>query len=260
MAVDQLVACRRKIERANEHITNLQAILQPFADANTYKVRREYDDKLGRLSFVLEAPHSFPVETSVLIGEALYHQRSTLDYLVWQLVHKNTGSPPTNTTKSGFPIFTTREGYKARGKAMIQGTSATAAARIESCQPFHRGTSFDQDPLWILQELNNTDKHRLLLVTCAYIGHGSGQFEFEPPVQILEGRCYSHINAGAVKHGTVLAWFETAQREVNMKGKIGISIALEKVGSRQYQSAVPLLTELSAYVSSILDAFETEFA
>jgi hypothetical protein len=55
---------------------------------------------------------------------------------------------------------------------MINGVSKTVAALIEREQPYNKTPHSPQDdPLWILQHLNNTDKHRF--VTSTVLGlHG----------------------------------------------------------------------------------------
>jgi hypothetical protein len=97
--------------------------------------------------------------------------------MIWQLIAHAGHTPP---NRSGFPIFHDSKGYEARKQTMIKGI-AGSAARIDALQPFHRGATFQADPLWMLQELNNIDKHRLLLVTRAFLGHGNYEFETSLP-------------------------------------------------------------------------------
>ncbi len=40
------------------------------------------------------------------------------------------------------------------------GVPAKAISRVKELQPYHRGKAFKSDPLWRLNFLWNTDKHR----------------------------------------------------------------------------------------------------
>ena len=214
-----LDGCRAKIERANKHIQDLESALKTFAEGDAYKVGSQYDAKAGILSIVFADVRDLPPEVSIVVGEALYQQRSALDHLVWQLVLRNNRTPP---AKSGFPIFTTVQGYETRSPSMIEGIGPSAAARIKALQPFHRGAARQSDPLWSLQELYNTDKHRLLLIMGAHFGKAGGGWDLElsPPVTVAHGARYLIMAMTPVENGAILAQFETAARKVNMQGKI----------------------------------------
>jgi hypothetical protein len=47
---------------------------------------------------------------------------------------------------------------------MIAGVSETAAARIRAAQPFQAGDDAERVLTWVIHELNNADKHRLIPV------------------------------------------------------------------------------------------------
>jgi len=94
----------------------------------------------------------------------LHNLRSTLDHLAYSLAEKHTGNPlpdPIAQT-SEFPIFSSDDS-KAIDKK-IRGIHPHARAIIIDLQPYQRGNDYSLDPLWILQQLSNIDKHRLLLI------------------------------------------------------------------------------------------------
>jgi hypothetical protein len=133
-----------------------------------------------------EQPPTDPL--GLLIGDALHNMRSALDALAYALTLAS-GKPVSDDVRyrSEFPIFgdedrkgtagvgSTRfhnldgKGNPARGSGLskIEGWEAGAQAIVERLQPYHRGQSFRSDPLWILQELDNVNKHRLLHPTAA---------------------------------------------------------------------------------------------
>jgi hypothetical protein len=108
----------------------------------------------------------------LLAGEALYQLRSALDHLIHQLVILNgQAAKLTTSRRHQFPIFDSAQGYGAKAARMIDGVSKDVADIIERAQPYKRTTRAPRrDPLWILQDLNNTDKHRLIPVSVLGIG------------------------------------------------------------------------------------------
>ena len=64
---------------------------------------------------------------------------------------------------SGFPIYSNESKYQEKGRRMIKGVNPAAVTIIDGLQPFEpRHVS---DPLYILNEMWNRDKHRLLNFT-----------------------------------------------------------------------------------------------
>ena len=261
MSIAQLVGPYAKIERAEKHIKNLQSVSEEFARENSCKVAPEYNENAKRLSVVVRDFKDFPPEFGIIAGEALHQLRSALDHLVWQLFKHSNIEPPGR--KTGFPIFL--EGgkkYEDGCKSMIRGLSAATAARMERFQPFQRGAAAKEIPSWLLHDLNNTDKHRLALVTSAYMGHGATDFEIRPEIKIEKGRFYSLTVKGPLKNGAVLCWFDTDQREVTVNGKVAIAIALAEVGAAKNEPAVPLLSlsHLASHTRRVVADFEPDFA
>lgn len=108
----------------------------------------------------------------ILIGECLHNLRSALDHLVWQLAIQNGNRPD---DKSEFPIFLDPGKFSKRkkdgdpdpqsGLRKMQNCSAQARTLIEQFQPFNRPAGqFELHPLWLLQKLNNVDKHQTIPV------------------------------------------------------------------------------------------------
>ena len=172
---------RARIERARDQIATLQQSVQGFFRDNLYEIGvAEYNPKAANFSLrVKSGPQDFPVDWSLLIGEIAHNLRSALDGLIYQLVRANGKWPSFNTQ---FPIFlvgkTKRhrrgnkgpliphfEGYElADGRSMIHGVACQHQRVIERFQPYKRGNGGRKCPLFLLKELNNTDKHRLVAI------------------------------------------------------------------------------------------------
>ena len=147
---------------------------------------------------------------------------------------------------------------------MIQGVSTSAEAIIDSLQPYHRGANAEEDALWVLRELNNVDKHRLLLVTTITM-EGPLEFEFNPPLRVdLRDRPKGAIDmeffhGGPIKNGGVFARFRTTSSEVKMDRKPFSTVAFDEAGFARGKPVIPLLSETSGIVREIIESFRSEF-
>jgi hypothetical protein len=184
-----LEGCRAKIARAEVHLAELKLLVRRYIDTQPFRVIGEYHEATREYIIRAEAvPDHNPVPSDLMLiaGEIVHQLRSALDHLVWDLVVKNTGAPPTGTD-SGYPIFRTADGYNGRAPQKIRGVSPSAANRILAAQPFHLGDRAEEELTWAVQELNNTDKHRLIPVTVVYAFVGAVYMTVGdgPPREIL---------------------------------------------------------------------------
>ncbi len=156
--MSRLARIKLKIERAKYHISNLESRIEAFRQRKPYVVTVE-DDKQYAFNAIItirmiEQP---PSELGLIAGDAIQNIRSSLDHLAWQLVEAN-GRTPTKYTE--FPIQKSAPDDKRRFKRQVEGIHADAIDLIDRIQPHKCGV----DTLSTLHDLNNFDKHRLLLV------------------------------------------------------------------------------------------------
>lgn len=167
---------RERVKRANQQIIALQGSFQEFFKDNLYEIGvAEYSPEAMNYSLrVRGGPQEFPVDWPLLIGEIAHNLRAALDGLAWQLALRTTTKPYDRTA---FPIYrlgkTTRKRSgsplphfwgKSHGLRLMRSIPKPLWARIESFQPYKRGNGGRHSPLFLLEKLNNTDKHRLLTV------------------------------------------------------------------------------------------------
>lgn len=188
---------RLKVRRAKEEIQRLREAQQAFqVDAGYRIVRAETNPHTGNHVYRVRVGRPVPPEWGVWIGEIAHNLRSALDGLVHQLALLNlpTGRAPRGITQ--FPIFLVgrperrvpgksdriphfiamktkngkQEGARNIGQVQIADLRQDHQAIIEQLQPYKRGRGDRKSPLFWLKELNNTDKHCLLLVVGAAPG------------------------------------------------------------------------------------------
>lgn len=186
---DPLGSVRAKLRRAQHHLDALQAAAQVFADGHPYGLETQRDAKYpDNLHKVIVWVQDVPEELSLLAGDAINNIRSALDHMAYQLVIANHGTPTHRTT---FPIHDADPMERKRDPREVRvdgGITEKALGLIRGMQPYLRPDPL-LDPLSILGNLSNRDKHRLLLLTVstydrvefAYDGHTGVM----PPTQLF---------------------------------------------------------------------------
>ena len=152
----------RKIEWAKKHTDNLTAKVNSFLALCGYKVRKDFVGDPPSLVVTVEKVNFPPVpdDFSILAGEAIYHLRTALDHLIFELIRANKHEP---SRENMWPVLSQQD--VSLLKSRTQGVSETAIKLIESHQPYSLGSSYQDHPLWQLNKLNNWDKHNFLIRT-----------------------------------------------------------------------------------------------
>ncbi|MBP6884612.1 MAG: hypothetical protein KBC17_02180 [Candidatus Pacebacteria bacterium] len=146
-----------KIERAKEHLQELQKEMGTFFVAAPYKVETKLNADRKIVYFVSEVKET-PEKMAVITGEVIACLRSALDNVAYQLVLNGTGAS-FSTEKIYFPISDDLAKYDINKVKMLKGATPAAITAIDTMQPY-KGAN---DLLWKLNKLNNIDKHRLLI-------------------------------------------------------------------------------------------------
>jgi hypothetical protein len=150
-----------KIERAKKHVEELHVALGVFAATNPYPIRSEDDLNTRKRTYYLLSVRDIPLEVVAVVGDVLHNLRSALDHLAYQLV-VTAGNKPDRRT--AFPIADSAKKYvSSTFRRKVKGMRQDAIDRIDTIKPYKGGN----DVLWRLDELNNIDKHRLLITACS---------------------------------------------------------------------------------------------
>lgn len=159
-----------KLARAKEHLLQLNSLVGAYLSAEeNFKLvlnRQPSNPRLVLVEFhVREQP---PQKLGVIVGDCLHNMRSALDHLAWQCVLANNGTPTRNTY---FPIHYkgAQLNPKSRKPLSIEGSvSKSVIEFIGLKQPYHDAEP-QANPLAILDQLTNIDKHRMLHVATGRI-------------------------------------------------------------------------------------------
>jgi hypothetical protein len=148
-----------KLSWAYEHLKSLDREIDAFCTPpNACTITREDDLENKRHSLCMRLPDLD--QLALIVGDAFYNMRASLDQLVWALARLN-GIPD----GTQFPVVEvlTKDSLK-RLNRQTQGVPEEAICEIKFLQPYNRGTAFKTHPLWRLNEMCNLDKHRRIPV------------------------------------------------------------------------------------------------
>jgi hypothetical protein len=218
---------RLKLDRADEHLTEIEALTEPLRERREYPVIETMKPyKKGPFwDYVLDLDGVQPPERlPILMGDFLFNIRSALDHLTVAL------GPRKYRRKLSFPIHTTDP--LARDEASGDYLNAEAASRWlalccrlpDNCiapltvlQPYqaaalhgHRG---DHHALALLSSFQNADKHRELID--AEVGLTKAEVEVNGIVSYA---------VPTFKNGTLVLYDASEKMEVKVKGVAVVGI------------------------------------
>ena len=160
---DKLLSARLKVERAKQHIADLEVATRAFLDSNPYEVRAKDDPQTGQLVYEVVSVRDASTCIPLAAGEAIQQLRSALDHLAYQLFQTGAYLQGVKEREVYFPIFETSKA-KSEFLGTRKGTRKDVIDTIDEIEPYKGGKGHR---LWVLNRLNNIDKHRQLLVAGA---------------------------------------------------------------------------------------------
>jgi hypothetical protein len=156
-----------KLWRARQHYDELVRELQAYFASNPGQMVLAPESTPGNAVYVFEPKERIPARFGLIAGDYLQNVRSTLDYLVWQLVIAN-GKTPGRSNQ--FPVCTgapkTMSWDDCIKRGRLLGIDSAAIDLIRSFQPcFDTQSGPTPHPLAVLEEVVNENKHRQVLLT-----------------------------------------------------------------------------------------------
>jgi hypothetical protein len=162
--------------RHDEMLRIFEEFIRPGGgDERPYGIRfREADKPAGLVVAHFTVDESMPEEMSLYAADLVHNTRTALDHVLARLKDDFGGDPG----QGSFPTWQTEELWQekvmsAGKRSPVQGLSQPAVDLIYGEQPLHRASPAD-DPLVILNGLDNTDKHRELNPAFVYPGVDRG--------------------------------------------------------------------------------------
>lgn len=159
-----------KVARAEDQIEQLYVEMTP--ERSNYYHRGMSQFNADRTEHTLDAVISDTafLRWGVMTGEIIHNLRSALDLMLCALVRRSDAESDCSGIE--FPIRSAAPAEGEQLKELKVVKNPDAVAKIEAHQPYTASDPMSH-PLWLLNKLNNWDKHRVLQV---------GFLEFVVPV------------------------------------------------------------------------------
>jgi hypothetical protein len=233
-----------KIRRADEHIADLESRLNRFSETDSYSIHLDFDPDAGCDLIRLETVLTVPDEFLLIVGDALNNLRSSLDYIMRGICPKARKFPISKTKTELDAVI--NNGLKSKANA----SDALRDFILNTIQPYEGG---DAEVLWPLHDLNNIDKHRLLIAKTqlTYVNGITGEDENGSPFAISPWLIvYPHIVGHPIegRHGC----------KITDKGKATCKIVFGDGMPLQGREIAPALRVMSQMVKHVLVVFETQ--
>ncbi|HVE67848.1 MAG TPA: hypothetical protein VNB64_04635 [Solirubrobacteraceae bacterium] len=229
---------------------DLDAAIQRWLKGDAYTVTDEFDLEADENVVAVEPRGAPPQGLAVLIGDCVHNMRSALDNLIYDLSWAQ-GGPLTKEVATGceFPVFGPRPPRTSELVKRIGAIDPPAQAVIKALQPHHRGNDFASDPVWVLDQLWNIDKHRSLHLTLfGHAGTGIGA-----PGEMFHAEHITLLSGPIRQRGrTPLLRYRLKPlpgTKVNMKNAPSFDVAFGQGTPCAGSPVTPTLTALRTYVA-----------
>ncbi len=261
----RLAGAIEKFNRSKEQFDALRAEMDAFfnREPRPHYSRGEFDADAGEWIERFQVREPPPLRYGVILGDCVHNLRCCLDHTIWQSTLLDGGTPNGSTQ---FPIASRSESqFEKMADTRIPGLSAEHRALVKRVQPYHRGDEADSDPLAVLANLSNTDKHRIVIPTYSFMENEASE--------ILDGLVGNYRGEGpspvdsfwVVKRGSRLEhgapWFRIVWQpgqppppNVKLTGDLSVGIAFGEIGLDA--SDFP---KIAKAVLSIVQAFMADF-
>ena len=262
--IERFDSALRKVEMARKHTDDLEMEVCAFWDAHPFEVEMVGAPLTGPGSFRVKRMAPVPESIALIAGDAAHNIRSALDHFAWSAVPLNQRGRQTC-----FPVWSntsvpTPAKWRKQVFHQLQGAETDLIEEVVKFEPWDTGRD---SLLWVINELDRIDKHRLLLTCGAFVHNWSITQHIDvtnPPLHILErmARAYaadmndetSRQVTFALKAGDLLIRdFPNAKRNENIK--FFIEVAIDEPGICEREPLSELLLTSVAKVRQTIKRF-----
>jgi hypothetical protein len=237
-----------KIERAEQHIEELNRILTTFIKTDFCRFHVDKQQNTGHNLIKFEIIKPFPCEIPLVIGDAIHNLRSALDLMACEIVSMAGGRPSRYTN---FPFRETKQELEAAingGEIKIAGPDIVTVL-LDNIKPYNNGGN---NTLCALHSLDVIDKHRLLIptISIAALTHVNAKIG---PMILTD--CTLVVGQGGVLNLASIP----GNIEIEGQGQPAYAILFDKGQVFEGQAVVPTLLQLKQLVSGVVQTIEKAY-
>lgn len=255
---DTELAVAYKLRRGMRQLKTLERRIKRYLNGKANGIVNDFASEPGNLVVRAFSRRKPPPTCSALIGEYLYHTRAALDYMACELVRRNDKIVDKLVE---WPIFCDRDDFRnpvsgqftPAVKKRIGLIASKYQAIIEDEQPFQRRHGQpEDDPLAILYELSNYDRHQFIHLTSVVT---NASFHDFVPREATARLQQVSVTYGAFKNNTEIARFHILpgpELDVHVQSEVRFDVAFGDGGPRAGQPLLSTLGGIGVRVAEIL--------
>lgn len=239
-----------KIERADEHIAELDKNIRDFLDAKPYAVVVNPSMYAGQQTWSARVRKKIPEKITMIVGDALHNMRAALDILTCDLIRHFQGVS-TDLSDIYFP-FTKGDANDFESlinKRLVKETSPDVIAVFRKLAPYKAGNPV----LFALHSLDIDDKHKRIIPMANFIGIPSLKLiaNGQSIMTMVDGKFF------VSQDGATLMSLPAANNiKLNQEFDPTIEIVFGEVNLVKHQPLIPTLHHISDAVQGTIKAFE----
>ncbi len=252
---------RIKIQRATEHIGDLESEVRRFLETHPYAVGTKRDPQTRQLIYYLVDVHQPPGRIAAITGDILQNLRSALDHLAYELFMVGPGGQTGNPANHVyFPISDDAAKYHIESPGRVKGMGQDAIDAIDAIKPYKGGN----DTLWRLHRLNIVDKHRLVIAVGSALrsidlgAHVFGTLAAHNPALAAMEPLHAFFRPAdrmfPLKIGDQL-FIDAADAEANQKMQFRFEVAFGEPGIVEGEPLLETLRQMMDLVDNIATSF-----
>lgn len=244
-----------KLRRADAHIAAISRVIQDWMPTVEQPVAHIADDRLS-WEVRLSLPEPAPLESlSLTFGDAIHSLRSALDHLVWSYASLDQLDDEARR-QLAFPVCRTEERWNQKHRRWLRSVPADVVGRIEDCQPYNRPEhERAADALLGLSELDNQDKHRLLVESQASLAGMAASHGVKFATEEAAARNAPPdvtVHKAELEDKALLLEGRTVDRIEKISGNIQVSYQFVVVTPRGPNELLEVLAGMRYYVLQLL--------
>lgn len=167
-----LMSSKRKLERAEAHFKDVHAAVSEWRSAvqkqKLMVVNGKPKGDMLPIDVVLRTPPDLTHDVALAFGDGVHNLRSALDHTVLQMAMLGGANMQDVWRLTSFPIYTDPHKFAVWAGKLKKYLTRDMVAGLESVQPYQTAKRLKRIPehaiLWTLSELDNIDKHRVIVV------------------------------------------------------------------------------------------------
>lgn len=243
--MNQFHQSRLKIERANQHIADIERLLTDLPNSYVSSVEVDPDARYKSIKHDV-INKRFMSDAALMIGDAVHNLKCALDYAWIKTVERV--APLALGKFAKFPVYATREALEAalRGRKIDVASPALFSLMLDEIHPYDGGNF----AIWPIYVLDKRDKHRLLIPIIQYSSISGVEVEDEAGV-LHRGDTWGTTKAPP--------YYIDFKYELNIKnkGKLTLNITFDNTLIEYAPRVEGTLSIYSRFILQIVETLES---